>query len=1337
MKLHLPKQLLGAVLTALAATLPATYAAEAWVNFGNGSQGVTEDGKSWNNILGDNANALSGDYQLKEYTDASGSSSAGFSLLLNATAGPWSSGVSTDTIYGKMQKGYLDYQAGSPWSMFIISDDIGATNVTINFYVSGDNNDPNAPITVNGTNYANGTDNVSDASWGTRNNSATNTLGDNNTVTVTGLTGATAVAPKKFGNNAGGRATLSGLSISWDGSSVTKALVLESGETDAAAHLSGVVVSERVYSLTGNADGTSSFAVAAGESLNAVEAAANTVAITSGGTLSIQRLAAKADATLNVNAALASESLFITGAGAVNLNANTTVNGAFFVQDSFSLNNGATLEVKGALGGTGIDNLTGSGTVILNSDALISGNTDTTRDYGFTGTIEMQGGQLAVGSPESGANNNWKVDMDDCTIVLNGGNLRYFGGESKLGDLSVKKNAVYTIHATQTNKSVKHGELSIDSGAKLTIKPNWGSTLDVETLTGAGDLSLEKGGPDPGLVMNVGSANLSGKITLQDLMTLNVGSETSSSTFSQTIENAGTVNLAGAINVTSDGNYTLYTLGESSYSADNGVNGFRTTTGSKYYLVKGQGTTTLAGTVYWDGTAVETTTIESGDEKGFLFTAGTFTDESAYYVNTTVSSDVQNTAKYVLNAEGAQLKIASGSLSNSRIQYTAGAVNVNGNTLLLDTASEDMNTILSTATGSGRIIISQNALYAGSTGGAAAAKPAFTGTWEVTSGTLSIGNNVVNAQQLGWLVDLSGLTAIELNGGNLFYSGGASKLGNISVLKDATLRLHDMPKTDPCPVLNIGSLSIAQDKTLTLRVDWKGSLNIEALTGAGTLKNSDGGSAGGVTSGDGTRLLTVGIGSGFTGKLDLQKGDNTIVIGSGITLNSSQVVNNAQDKTALKSAAIKGTGTYNLGSSTSLGVVSLDSEWKGTVQMSGATLSDTNLNGYGNANSTVQLYNANGSLAAGTVDTKLSLQGDNYNPAIKINTTTGKTVTFANTVSSTGGNGNFVVEATGEGKNTGTDTYVFSGDVSDWTGKFIAASDTNVKYEGNATTISNSICANAGTLNATIGGDQATTVNGDVTNKKWDTSNGTLNLKVTNSSAEGATFTNTVKVNTTTIAAGSKATFNGSSDLGSLTLESGAFIEGAGSLTIGELVLNLESYTQDYENTHTLVTTTGSLTFNGSLVGYTDVKMNNGYIANVTNTGSSLLLTFTQELAPSDSLTTTVLDASFADGMLTLNVDGDITVDTRFVNITGFADGVLADILNLTKGVEDGMVGIKLVDDDQEYPIVGNGENNVGFYGAYYGAGNGQYFVQYIPEPATATLSLLALAGLAARRRRK
>ena len=61
-------------------------------------------------------------------------------------------------------------------------------------------------------------------------------------------------------------------------------------------------------------------------------------------------------------------------------------------------------------------------------------------------------------------------------------------------------------------------------------------------------------------------------------------------------------------------------------------------------------------------------------------------------------------------------------------------------------------------------------------------------------------------------------------------------------------------------------------------------------------------------------------------------------------------------------------------------------------------------------------------------------------------------------------------------------------------------------------------------------------------------------------------------------------------------------------------------------------------------------------------------------------------------------------------------------------------------DGHRQIGFLGNDGESVywgGWSGENVGTGSWQYNVNYIPEPATATLSLLALAGLAARRRRR
>ena len=249
----------------------------------------------------------------------------------------------------------------------------------------------------------------------------------------------------------------------------------------------------------------------------------------------------------------------------------------------------------------------------------------------------------------------------------------------------------------------------------------------------------------------------------------------------------------------------------------------------------------------------------------------------------------------------------------------------------------------------------------------------------------------------------------------------------------------------------------------------------------------------------------------------------------------------------------------------------------------------------------------------------------------------------------------------------------------------------------------------------------------DLTISAMDYKSGSVNI-----GEKKLTVTGTLKAEAAMTIEGS-----GDTELGSLDLTAGTTLSTSGSLTIGELILDLDNYT-DYTRTYDLVSVTGEgknvtlgTTYTGTVDGYT-------YTVNGSGT-SSLTLSFEEIVAPSTSLTTTVLDASLDGSMLTLKVDGDITSAEMIANITGFGEGVLEKILGLTKDVKDGMVGITLVDGDAtlDDTIVGNGISNVGFYGAYYGEGNGQYFVQYIPEPATATLSLLALAGIAARRRRK
>lgn len=273
-----------------------------------------------------------------------------------------------------------------------------------------------------------------------------------------------------------------------------------------------------------------------------------------------------------------------------------------------------------------------------------------------------------------------------------------------------------------------------------------------------------------------------------------------------------------------------------------------------------------------------------------------------------------------------------------------------------------------------------------------------------------------------------------------------------------------------------------------------------------------------------------------------------------------------------------------------------------------------------------------------------------------------------------------------------------------------------------------------------------------------NTASHTVDLKAGISGTGNLTKTGegTLKIGTKTnalsgaveVSGGSLSFYNTEEDasttLDNLTL-SGGTLDVTGTLTLNALSIDLSKYSTDQE-IHTLISA-GTLSL-GEGVNLSSLGGNVGnYTATVAQSGNTITLSLKlEDVTSTDWSLVGTPSYDTASNMLTLNVGADL-LNYDFTNngaiiIPGIDDAMMKDILGLSGLPADGMVGITLVGGDGQ-SVTATADQQIGFQGKdgiYYGeqvCSAWQYQVAYIPEPTTATLSLLALAGLAARRRRK
>lgn len=214
MKLHLPKQLLKAVL--LAASTFAAYTVNAAdsisINFTHGGVEVTNETKGelggvgasgWNNVAAGNTGGVSVHNQEGE---------AAGTISISNVKNSWHSDLDAgDTITSVVQNGYIDAPNNEKRYYSVnVDHDYWLTDVTL--YMSADVAGQYASLNVNGVSYKGGDDTtIGSGAWGTiPDPSGVTEYNGDNSLTVTNVIGDLVVSNEYSGGN---RATLAGLQV--------------------------------------------------------------------------------------------------------------------------------------------------------------------------------------------------------------------------------------------------------------------------------------------------------------------------------------------------------------------------------------------------------------------------------------------------------------------------------------------------------------------------------------------------------------------------------------------------------------------------------------------------------------------------------------------------------------------------------------------------------------------------------------------------------------------------------------------------------------------------------------------------------------------------------------------------------------------------------------------------------------------------------------------------------------------------------------------------------------------------------------------------------------------
>ena len=482
--------------------------------------------------------------------------------------------------------------------------------------------------------------------------------------------------------------------------------------------------------------------------------------------------------------------------------------------------------------------------------------------------------------------------------------------------------------------------------------------------------------------------------------------------------------------------------------------------------------------------------------------------------------------------------------------------------------------------------------------------------------------------------------------------------------------------------------------------------------------------------------------------------DVTLAVGnatyflSGVTLNNVELNTSANTAFSLSDVAVlsgstfnlgnsgsvvmRGKGAYDIGSATSINSrITLADDWTGTVKMTGSTMAGLNIDTLSKgANSSVELCGVTGYLS--------QANGDNSKTyaANIILTNNGDAAAWTLNNGWNGDTRTFTGDFSGEGSIRRTSwrgtvqNIVFAGDTSQWTGSFDHVVDSG--FQNGATIVTNLTFNGSSEINASI------------------STNGKGELNVTLDDANIKTRSNEVKVNkqmqvtSLTLTAGTKAVFMETlSSAGQSTINKDASLNLAGACVLSSLgekagaftgtVLDADSAEGGSMRDMNVALSASSFEFKQMQLSNVQLSSAQASFLALNNVSFGVDCSFNVGAEGAITLSGAVLTL----GALALDAGngGVLLLDCSDIfHCTASGDLVISLGLTREELMEAGYTDIRVdFGSDVDFAAL-----SLSIDGAtYMGVQNGAAGFTLVPEPATATLSLLALAAMAARRRRK